>query len=313
MEVGYYDNADFQSLLVDILNDDKSVSSNDGNANPRSISSLSSTSSDRSEALVSCNAPKKKYHYPLERKKRKIDVMGSDGSVVEFEYQLPLPRILKSDIRRSYATMYINVMNSGDFPLVFGFFDTFCTPTFTNVISRSFKINGEIKTFTVQRNGLLECIIYWYYNMYSVPDATMYLTDAVIVSDDCCSNSKVVANYTFHATKIYDTPVELLCNFKASEELRDVVRVEASESYKKLKGCGGGVDSMQEAVDRSEWMKRITDSVNTTFKNFKLKADPHPIYALGSFTMQLDDQNRITSMEIKSRGDPSLCNKKHQL
>lgn len=310
MEKGFYDNEDFELLLGDILNDSKADNNSCGGYDDKSVSSISSQSAKISEPSV-VNKPAGR-KYTQERKKRRIDVVDPNGSVMEFSCTMPFPRILKTDFRRSYANMYTNVMNSGDFSLVFGFFDTFCIPSVSNTICRSFKINNEVKTFSVQRIGLLDCIIYWYYNLYAVPDATMFLTDSVIITDSSSDESRVSANYTFRATKIYDTPVELICNpFNDNEKLRDAIATKTSESRKRLEVNKNQrrAAALQESIERKEWMRFIIDSVSSTFKSFKLKADPHPIHALGSFTLHLDSQFRITQLDIKSGGDPNqYCN-----
>jgi hypothetical protein len=69
-----------------------------------------------------------------QRKKRK--------QPTETKRQQFLPRIVKSDIRRQYGTMFANVYNSPDFDYMKDFMDTFCNQDVTFIVQEGFPCNN---------------------------------------------------------------------------------------------------------------------------------------------------------------------------
>ena len=137
--------------------------------------------------------------------------------------------------------------------------------------------------------------------MYAVPDATTSLIESAIVSSDS-GDSRITSKYAFRATKIYDTPAEMVCNPLNPNELAKTLL--ANRTEERSNNCLSRKRSLaQESLERSEWLLTINAAMCELFKSFKLKADPHPIYAHGSFTMYLDSQFRITCMTIESSTD----------
>ena len=281
-----YSHTYFDTLLADILSDDQVCSCE--NLSFGCVSTL-------------CV---KKYKYSMMRKKQKIDVVESDGTLVPFEFSLRLPRILKTDIRRSYANMFVNVMNSGNFHLVFGFFDTFFIPSFTSKISRSFGKGNSIM-HSVVTTGLFETVLYWYYNLQSVPDSALSLNESSIMSDRS-DYSQVEAHITFTATKIYDIPVETICYpLRDDNTDRNMIDMQYEENRAQLKMNGKRSLVSEDIADRAEWLRLVSTIVNKSFNSFKLLEIPQSIRSTGKFSMYLDGQFRIMRMELETRSDPS--------
>src|SRR5205814_63544 len=53
-----------------------------------------------------------------------------------------IPKIMKSDIRNAYPAMLANVLNTGDFSLMFGFMDTFFVPNIVQTSKKSITNSG---------------------------------------------------------------------------------------------------------------------------------------------------------------------------
>lgn len=62
------------------------------------------------------------------KKKRKPAQIFQENSDCLVPARIPLPRVLKSDIRRQYGTMFANVFNTGEYDFMWNFLDTFVRP-----------------------------------------------------------------------------------------------------------------------------------------------------------------------------------------
>lgn len=246
------------------------------------LTSLDYTSSEEScktsEVIESALVPSQKTKHT--RKKRKIDVICNNGDLVSFEAHFPRTRIVQTDIRRSYANMYVNTMNSGDFSMLFGFLDTFCSPSFNHSITRQFTMNSQLQTCSFFRNGIAACSQFWCYNFVTIPDSTIFLTDASIVTSDDGESSKIVAHYVFKATKILDCSP--LWNDVFSDEKDDC---------KAIHNQYVGSSAMQDIL------KEVEEKV----KELPLRAVPLPVVSRGQFIIYLDEHKRMTRMEMNSR------------
>lgn len=138
-------------------------------------------------------------------------------------------RILKNDIRKSYAPMIANILNSSDFVLIRKFFETFGVPGVNldfchdpcGTYDQHYRVNGD---FNAKFTGadLMACIVGAFPN--SAPDYTFEIKDAQIRIRNDTEGSIVTANYISHATYVYD--------FNLNEITKEIFRSFAPEKYK---------------------------------------------------------------------------------
>lgn len=261
MECVVYSENDFVSLLSELCEEDSTSGDSSG-----------------SSSLVQ---PKRKVHRVA--KKLKVEVAVNDGNTIEFEASFPRPRIIRSDIRRSYSSMFVNILNSGDFRMVFGFYDTFCVPTFSNSVTRIFTVGSELKSFTSKSVGLVNSTKYWQYGANKFPDASMMLKNTTILSKEDESASRVSFTFEFRATKIYDDPGEN-ADFQLSPELSHLLSEETPEGFN----------------NAQTMLQDVTQAVQQYPQRLVLKASPIPIHAEGVMNMYLDAFSRITRVEMVS-------------
>lgn len=214
-------------------------------------------------------------------RKRKIDVVDDYGKLVCFEASYPRPRVVRSDIRRSYANMYVNAMNSGDFTVLFGLFDTFCCPTFSHSITRQFTLNSELKSCSFFRRGVVACAQFWCYIFVTIPDSTLFLQDVNVFTNDVENTSRVIASYVFKATKIYEF----------NQFWKDIVdeEIKVQEKYSDARSTG------------TELIRDIVKSVEDKVSCLPLRTQPLAITSRGQFIIHLDEHKRMVRMEMCSK------------
>lgn len=266
---GYDSCEDFDLLLNDLSSEIDYTSTEE----------RSSSSSDlRFETARFAAQNSKRNH---QNKKRKIDVVTDNGNVVTFEAGFPRPRVVKTDIRRSFSNMYANAMNSGDFGLMFGFFDTFCNPSFSYVMTKNNLIGNTQKSFSFLRNGIAACAQFWLFHILTVPDAALSLIDTNVITTDNDETSRVVSTFKFKATKIFD------CSLVYQGQAIEAPQVQSSPAYTS--------DAMGSV------MSTIKSTVNSVVKTLTLRPEPVSIESTGVLTLFLDSEKRLTKIDMVAR------------
>lgn len=118
-------------------------------------------------------------------------------------------RILKNDIRKNYAAMVANMLNSSDFCLIRKFFETFGLPGATldfghdpsGSYDPEYRINGNFNAKFIGAE-LMACILGSFPN--SAPDYAFSIKDAQIRIRSDTDGCIVTANYISRATYVYD-------------------------------------------------------------------------------------------------------------
>lgn len=226
---------------------------------------------------VKVNLRKTKY----QNKKRKIDVVTDAGDVVKFEAGFPRPRIVRTDIRRSYSTMYTSVFNSGDFGLIFGFFDTFCSPSFAYTMTKENLIGKETTQFSFIRQGIASCAQFWLFHTLTSPDAAMTLLDTNVITTDSDDSSKIVSRFSFKATKIFD------CSPIFKDEM--------------IEACGTKCSPAYSEQDKQCIKNSIESTVSSLVKTLSLRPQPLPLESTGELILHLDNEKRLTKIELLAR------------
>lgn len=115
------------------------------------------------------------------------------------------PKIFKSDIRRQYVQMLLNVINSADCAVMSRFFHTYASPDVTldkHCIGRTepFNVRPHINV-----QGIPQLSLYWSTMMKILPDNVVTAEDVQIIttagSEECRLICKVCANFTQYYTE----------------------------------------------------------------------------------------------------------------
>lgn len=210
-------------------------------------------------------------------KKRKIAVTTKSGSIFDFEACFPKPRILVSDIRRSYASMYVNALNSGQLPMVYGFLDSFGTPSFCH--SMTFTVDADT-TVTTKETGIGSFVNYWLCGVCETPDIALSIKDSTILTDDDGSNSRVSFNFELSATKVFDDPLQS-CLSEVSDDNGSRIWSVSNEE------CPNMIS-----------MNDIARSIALQKQRLVLKEIPEKMSADGVITLFLDSCLRIVRLEL---------------
>lgn len=176
---------------------------------------------------------------------------------------IPKIRILKSDIRRSYSTMLTNVLNSNDFSLLFGFFDTFFTSN--TVQSTSCYTNKGTLVISEIKEGISEIFKFWCNNLSMIPDAVMNLTSAIVEPNE----NKIRSSFIMKATGIYDHPFP-----------------------------GTPITNNNFEENKSGIVQQSVDDVTNSISKLSLRSNPLHLITTGFFILTLDNEKRITKMDF---------------
>lgn len=117
----------------------------------------------------------------------------------------PLPKILKRDIRREYARMYANVMNSTDFNTIDSFFKYLCTPECQVMKYESLNpiLSHQNETNVLHSiDSLRSFVCHTYLVGASFPDFTLNVQSPKISQREGVNGSKVIFNVSMSGTKV---------------------------------------------------------------------------------------------------------------
>lgn len=131
----------------------------------------------------------------------------------------PFPRVLKRDIRRTYAAMLMNVMNSYDAELILKFFTHFChsacnlyddsseamsiQPNAQMALSLPSSSSSSSSTSLRHVQGPEHIALHMLRGMDLVPDCTVRLRQASIHQFLNTKGSKIVCHVTMSGTKLF--------------------------------------------------------------------------------------------------------------
>jgi len=117
-----------------------------------------------------------------------------------------IPRLLLTDIRRSYATMFINALNTNDYPFLFEFLSKY---TARNV-SMFQETNEYFMCTNIDLSGLQLVGQFFYNKMQLMPDAIHMLPMHCQVVTFPDATSKIVAYMEVIGTRLFDVPLDIL-------------------------------------------------------------------------------------------------------
>lgn len=215
--------------------------------------------------------------------------------------KIKIPRFLVQDIRKCYTKMFQNVMNSGDFALLYGFLETYYASNPQHSTTKYIRGNSE-KVFTMNFFGLSEVAKYWYCIMNMSPDNVLMLTDSTIQH----TTGKVMSNLHKEGTHIYVDPPRAASYYAPYiwvEEKYDKEHLYTLDSRTKDISVGRPegreVEDTVDSVERRKAkMKEIMNSVETVVSHLPLRNPPQPVGADGTLIISTDENKKITKMEL---------------
>lgn len=211
---------------------------------------------------------------------KKSKLFEVDGQLVSFEASFPLPRVVYSDIRGCYASMFTNAMNSHDFPLLYGFLDTFCVP---NACYASTKATSYRDARTSTEQGLFAMGRKFYARMQCAPDTVSRLGETSIISYSGTKAVKIVAKFNADYTEILDRP-------RARRHNESSCPLVASE-HQFVCPYASGKRKQPEKGMMLDIMQRVD------LRGLPVKAKPVALKAVGEVVIYVDEQKRITRIE----------------
>ena len=218
----YFDTLDFDSLLNDLVdenieeNDDFELRCNEVHieqtAEINTSSNISDISCDADSASCDRNVEedpsldteskftkrKRKYRY----KKRLFDPNKPNRRAENMKL---IPKIMKYDHRRAYSDLFFHVINSMDFPLMFGFIQTYCTPNFCQS-QRKYSLEHQLQESKIQ--GIASFARSWYSRLIIAPDTIFKPINTKIHMTSNTSCVKIVTTFSLSCTFLYDTFVD---------------------------------------------------------------------------------------------------------
>lgn len=188
------DAEDFFSLLED--SDDHSFAMVDsGDASGNSVSSLHHANNPSYSNETTHQIVKKRKRLPMTQEAR--DRRNLRRRAHQF------PRLLKTDVRRQYAQMFTNVMNSYDGNLLRKFMSVYCHANVTLLDCAPENIQYKLPPI-VQMDGLRSILKYWAYNSLIIPDFICRTMDTEIRVIPSSNESKIICKCIFQGTKVID-------------------------------------------------------------------------------------------------------------
>jgi hypothetical protein len=212
-------------------------------------------------------------------------------------YYVPVIRVLKTDVRRSYADMFGNVWNSVDLPLLFGFLETYCK---VNFLQESYMPRGNTDVSSTRNmQGVVSVAKFWYTTMLLSPDLTIKVGETnVIYSPEDKSLNRVEAKFRIRGTRIYDTPDNLYCSLRT---------IPLTQEEKELYNPNNK-RSINEETSRLSVIDNIRNSAESVVRPFGLNPNPICMDAEGMFTFYTDDENRVTRFVLSvSKSSRNCC------
>lgn len=227
---------------------------------------------------------------------------------------LGAPRVMKNDIRRSFAKMYLNAINCGDFQKLQDFSQTFILPSCQ--FSASLRAKEEFRLPTnlygvgprTLIHHLLGCFVMF-------PDMVLTMGDVQIVTSNSWAGTKIVIPYECKFTKTHHIPtecwlpppdkVEKMYEETSLEGMMAVLSVEdASKSKPRSEDLLANTQVVPKKRKRSPPKLTSSDQVPDSYAEKLLSgATPVPqtpaLLAKGTYTILLDESNHVQNILLE--------------
>jgi len=230
--------------------------------------------------------------------------------------KLRIPRLLSKDIRKMYSLMFVNVINSYNFPLIYGFFDTYYNQTTVEYAITKYSPTNAKKLYTMNFYGLDEVAKFWYANMRISPDNVVILQESSIQP----FMGKIVCRFQKRATQVYVDPPGSAGYFAPHVFVDKKYGKEILYANDKVNNdfvVGNGTSdtsstsdesmSIQDEIDTEDYnrgnekisaIQKIMNSVDSVVDQLPLCDPPRTVVADGMFIISTDENKRICKIEV---------------
>jgi hypothetical protein len=183
--------------------------------------------------------------------------------------------------------MLVNVWNSLDFRMIYGFMDTYFQREFEQ---KSHKVHPSTNTsYSKSLIGVDTVSKLMYINSVLTPDTVMTLKETNVYKSTDTSQNRVVSTFHMEGTKIFHVPdVEEMFN------LASIHKHEQSQDTRV--GSKRRTDPSKE-----DMMSDIVQSVHNVTNSLELLSVPERMAYDGTVTMYTDENDRVCSMVMEMR------------
>lgn len=186
-----------------------------------------------------------------------------------------IPRMLVSDIRRSFAFMFVNCLNNSDISMFFEFLVTYSCPN----VSFLQEAPGCSSLRYFNLNGVTEICQLFYNKMCALPDSVHRIPDYCRVITRPDGTTEIVAIMNLSATRLFDVGFEYIIpqptDSPSSEHYVQIVN-------KTTNKCVGTLDG----------------SINQRLQRLPILAEPIDMLCSVEFTMCLNEHKQIERMSL---------------
>lgn len=224
----------------------------------------------------------------------------------------PLPRILKRDIRRDYATMLTNAYNSQDPIFVKSYFEQFYYPDskFSGFFPGAAKVNYSVVRTADDRNGMISLI---QHDTALFPDFSVRCITNKILQREGMTGSKIVIEGEMTGTMVFEDGLclnveamslteghdnEQRNSLKRSRERCSKVEIRSPCTHEN--NCSIAHGYRDPSTERAEEIQvRVCIQCMNTQK--RLRKSYFSISSKPVITLHLDEQHRIYRMELNAK------------
>lgn len=300
----FYDTVDFDNLLDELAYFDQPSSLDGMNEISDLVLDVVDTQNSDASSTASSLSP-----VVFEHKEKKL------SRKKKLQMYCYIPKIMKSDIRNAYPAMLANVLNTGDFALMFGFMDTFFVPNIVQVSKKS--ITNVAEPVLDHQSGKYDLAKYWYANLALAPDAIVQFSDSQVISYKGTPNCKIVTKLSLEMSHLYEEQANskecsrilmesgkqdygsaYSSDYTSSESSEDdsVSYVSSSDGV----GRKRTIEAMNETAQKQAIMRNIMESVESMMGKLTLKQKPLSFTSVGTIAMYTNEHKMITKMELES-------------
>mmetsp|Transcript_7183 Transcript_7183/g.12137 ORF Transcript_7183/g.12137 Transcript_7183/m.12137 type:complete len:472 (-) Transcript_7183:30-1445(-) len=220
----------------EVIRSDDALDKQSGSSSGSTSDDYDSVSLFSNSSFVSNEAPKRKHQDYLN------SLTSEELQNLQQRYKLSRPRIIKSDFRRNFPAMWVNVFNSCSYEYLLRHINTFYEPDVTmqqrdlRPLERVNASAENVKSYDLQGRSVLQ--EFWFKAMNVAPDVVCHLKHSFVkVRSD--GTSTVRCSFVLNGTKI----VQLL----DSKDL-DHIQIYAQRNAQDAAQAGDGVSATVAAV-----------------------------------------------------------------
>ncbi len=221
------------------------------------------------------------------------------------DVSLVMPRILKSDIRKQYSTMFTNVFNIQDYNLLTGCFETFCHPNFelyqnsADTLSEPDKLMYPNAPKILELSGVKLGVQFVYTRLLTMPDVVFRLQNSTFkVFKDGSNRSQVDVSFVVNGTMTHDLFCEKKVYARCDAEITEEDAIDIEEQSELYKQYATDLNYDTQIGTQETLSVYSADSFQEIVRNAPLLETPIALSMAGTYVMHLDAEKRVTRIEI---------------